>query len=52
MKIGEVGCFFSHYLLWLDLINNNKKAYFILEDDANPDFSGKEIERFIKEEKG
>jgi glycosyl transferase family 25 len=50
MKIGEVGCFFSHYLLWLDLINTNKKAYFILEDDANPDFSGKEIEKFVKEE--
>ena len=47
MKIGEVGCFFSHYLLWLDLIKNNKKAYFILEDDANPDFTGDDIDKFL-----
>lgn len=50
MKIGEVGCFFSHYLLWLDLVDQNKKAYFILEDDADPKFTDKEIKRFLNEE--
>lgn len=50
MKIGEVGCFFSHYLLWLDLLEKNKKAYFILEDDADPQFDGKDIEKFLNTE--
>lgn len=50
MKIGEVGCFFSHYALWLDLINSNNDAYFILEDDADPQFTNKEVDKFIQEE--
>lgn len=50
LKIGEIGCFFSHYLLWLDLVEKNKKAYFILEDDASPDFIGFDVERFVNSE--
>jgi glycosyl transferase family 25 len=50
MKVGEVGCFFSHYALWLELVNTNKAGYFILEDDADPQFTGKEIDIFLEKE--
>ena len=50
LKIGEVGCFFSHSILWKNLLISDKDAYCILEDDAVPQFTGNDIERFLKEE--
>jgi len=50
MKIGEVGCFFSHYALWTDIVNNDKDTYLILEDDADPQFTGIEVQKFLNQE--
>jgi GR25 family glycosyltransferase involved in LPS biosynthesis len=49
MKIGEVGCFFSHYALWVELVNSGKDAYFILEDDADPMFKGEDVKKLLNE---
>lgn len=50
LKIGEVGCFFSHYILWNNLLNSDDDAYFILEDDADPQFTGEDIIKFLNTE--
>ncbi|XP_066250477.1 glycosyltransferase 25 family member [Euwallacea similis] len=33
MKLGEIGCFLSHYLIWIKVIENNYKSVLVLEDD-------------------
>ena len=35
MKLGEVGCFLSHYFLWKEIANSDKPSI-IFEDDAQP----------------
>jgi GR25 family glycosyltransferase involved in LPS biosynthesis len=42
LKVGEIGCFLSHYFIWKKIIELNKSCL-IFEDDANPcnDFSNK-----------
>lgn len=39
-----VSCFLSHTTLWLQLINRQEEFFLILEDDATPKTSLKEIE--------
>ena len=34
-KVGEVGCFASHYLIWKELLNSNYDYILVFEDDAN-----------------
>jgi GR25 family glycosyltransferase involved in LPS biosynthesis len=48
LRIGEVGCFFSHYALWKALINSDVDAFLILEDDAFLMFDKPELDRFCK----
>lgn len=33
MKMGEIGCFLSHYAIWERIVENNLKEVLILEDD-------------------
>lgn len=33
LKYGEIGCFMSHYNIWLDIIKNGYKEAIIFEDD-------------------
>ncbi|KAG5670382.1 hypothetical protein PVAND_000652 [Polypedilum vanderplanki] len=33
MKMGEVGCFLSHYTIWQRMIDNNLNEVLVLEDD-------------------
>ena len=33
MLVGEIGCFLSHYNLWLELKNKSDNYFLILEDD-------------------
>lgn len=33
MKMGEVGCFLSHYTIWQKMVEENLKEVLILEDD-------------------
>lgn len=33
LKFGEIGCFLSHYGIWMDMLNNNYQRILILEDD-------------------
>ena len=40
MNYGELGCFFSHYFIWQDMINNDyTNGAIILEDDVRFDAS-------------
>jgi len=48
LKIGEVGCFFSHYALWKALINSDVDSFLILEDDASLMFDKTELDKFCK----
>lgn len=42
MNYGELGCFFSHYFIWQDMIKNNySNGALILEDDVRLDASFK-----------
>ncbi|KAJ2954043.1 hypothetical protein O0L34_g2256 [Tuta absoluta] len=34
MKLGEIGCFLSHYLIWEEIVKKNYKTVMILEDDV------------------
>lgn len=34
LKMGEIGCFLSHYFIWEDMVKNNYSRVLILEDDA------------------
>ncbi|CAH1972786.1 unnamed protein product [Acanthoscelides obtectus] len=33
MKLGEIGCFLSHYNIWRDVVHNKYSSVLILEDD-------------------
>ncbi|KAL7025625.1 hypothetical protein ACKWTF_013567 [Chironomus riparius] len=33
MKLGEIGCFLSHYMIWQKMVENNLQEVLILEDD-------------------
>ncbi|CAH8678591.1 unnamed protein product [Schistosoma rodhaini] len=33
LKFGEIGCFLSHYNIWMEMINNGYNRILILEDD-------------------
>lgn len=49
MNYGELGCFFSHYFIWEDMIKNDyKHGAMILEDDVrfDPSFKRK-LERIL-----
>lgn len=46
-KIGEVGCFMSHYILWNKLINDECDYYLILEDDASLTFNSEKLKQFF-----
>ena len=43
MTFGEVGCFLSHYFIWLKMRTENLQTVLILEDDIDfePDFKEK-----------
>jgi len=49
-KIGEVGCFMSHYILWNKLLNDNCEYYLILEDDAFLTFNNEILTNFFQSE--
>lgn len=34
LKMGEIGCLLSHFLIWEDVLRNNYRRVLILEDDA------------------
>jgi len=51
MKIGEVGCMYSHYCLWKELLSSDYDAYFILEDDAKVLFNNDTLNYFLNNEK-
>ncbi|XP_063986859.1 glycosyltransferase 25 family member [Diachasmimorpha longicaudata] len=34
MKMGEIGCFLSHYIIWKRMIDDNYKQVMVLEDDV------------------
>ncbi|KAG8038300.1 hypothetical protein G9C98_006627 [Cotesia typhae] len=34
MKMGEIGCFLSHFNIWNDVIDNNYDKVMVLEDDV------------------
>lgn len=34
LKMGEVGCFLSHYRVWQKILENNQTRVLIIEDDA------------------
>lgn len=42
-----IGCYLSHYNVWLDIIKNNYNNVLILEDDTFTDLSYKEIMQYI-----
>lgn len=46
-KIGEVGCFMSHYILWNKLIQDDCDYYLILEDDAFLTFDNQKLKQFF-----
>ncbi|CAH8641227.1 unnamed protein product [Schistosoma intercalatum] len=33
LKFGEIGCFLSHYNIWIEMINNGYNRILVLEDD-------------------
>lgn len=49
-KIGEVGCFLSHYKLWKQLITDSCDFYLILEDDAELTFDVNKLNYFFENE--
>jgi glycosyl transferase family 25 len=51
IKIGEGGCFISHYMLWKELYESDIDSYLILEDDADVLFDNGGIGRFLSEPK-
>jgi collagen beta-1,O-galactosyltransferase len=34
MKLGEIGCFLSHYKVWEDITHNEHQRSIVLEDDV------------------
>jgi collagen beta-1,O-galactosyltransferase len=34
LKLGEIGCFLSHYKVWNDVVENNYERVVVLEDDV------------------
>ncbi|KAL1516582.1 hypothetical protein ABEB36_000479 [Hypothenemus hampei] len=46
MKLGEIGCFLSHYNIWNQIVANNYEITFVLEDDIR--FESFFISRLIK----
>lgn len=43
MKLGEIGCFLSHFKVWEDIVNNGYERAIILEDDVHFTRNGKLI---------
>ncbi|ESO04768.1 hypothetical protein HELRODRAFT_111764 [Helobdella robusta] len=43
LTMGEIGCFLSHYFIWLQVVNRNLSKVIIFEDDVrfSRDFRGK-----------
>ena len=33
--VGEIGCFMSHYSIWVDMLENNYSEVIVFEDDMN-----------------
>ncbi|KAL3870728.1 hypothetical protein ACJMK2_038772 [Sinanodonta woodiana] len=33
LKMGEIGCFLSHYIIWEDVVKNNYQKVVVFEDD-------------------
>ena len=50
MTFGEVGCFLSHYFIWLRIIAEDMRTVLILEDDIDfqPNFKSK-LQRTLQE---
>lgn len=46
MKMGEIGCFLSHYTIWQRMVENNLEEVLILEDDIKfePYFRNQAVE--------
>ena len=44
MKWGEVGCFLSHYQIWIEIIEKKLKLVLILEDDAEFMIDGEQFD--------
>ncbi|XP_050301712.1 glycosyltransferase 25 family member isoform X2 [Anthonomus grandis grandis] len=50
MKLGEIGCFLSHYQIWKKIIDNNYQTSLILEDDVRFEpFFRQKVERVMSE---
>jgi len=50
LKLGEIGCFMSHYTLWKDIVEQNHDIALIFEDDIRfePYFTSK-LDALLKE---
>ena len=48
VNIGEIGCLYSHYSLWKELVESEYDATLILEDDAKLLFTGEQLAEFTK----
>lgn len=45
LRRGEIGCYLAHYSLWQHIVKNNIKHAFILEDDADIQYSQTVVNR-------
>ena len=35
LLVGEIGCFMSHYSIWVDMLDKNYTEVIVFEDDLN-----------------
>lgn len=47
-KLGEIGCYLSHYNIWVDSVKNNYKNILIFEDDIINNMDIYEIEEYLQ----
>lgn len=52
MTNGEVGCFLSHYFIWLQMVTDNLEKVLIMEDDIDfePDFNQNVVDTLVEVE--
>ncbi|KAK3768426.1 hypothetical protein RRG08_053418 [Elysia crispata] len=52
MKMGEIGCFLSHYQIWQEVVEKNYEKVVVFEDDVRFElFFRSKLERMMKEVK-
>lgn len=50
MTFGEIGCFLSHYFIWVDIVNNGYNKVLLFEDDIRFEPYFKEKLKVMREE--